>query len=67
MTLSADARYRVARELIVSVDEEGQGEDARAAWGAEIESRVQEIVDGKVEMIDGDEAHRRLRVRLSKG
>lgn len=62
LNLSVEERRHLARELVLSL--EGHDEDGEAAWGVEVERRVQEILDGRVEMIDGDEAHRMLRARL---
>lgn len=62
LELPAEERQRLARMLVLSL--EGDDEDAEVAWTGEIEHRVQEILDGRVEMIDGEEAHRMLRARL---
>ncbi len=64
LLLSETDRHRIARELVVSLDV--GSEDVTDAWAAEIGSRVQDIVDGTVEMIEGDEADRQLRARLGR-
>jgi Putative addiction module component len=43
-----------------------QAEAIAKAWATEIESRVQDIIGNKVEMIDGDKARIMLRARLKK-
>ena len=65
LELSDDDRHRVAREMVISLDK-GSG-DVAEAWGTEIGSRVQDILDGKVQMLDGREVHRKIRDRLAKG
>ena len=56
-------RVRLARELLESLD--GSADPgADAAWVAEIGRRVEAIGRGEAELIDGDEAHRRIRARL---
>lgn len=62
LKLPAEQRRRIARELVLSLD--GADEGAEAAWGAEVEKRVRNLLDGKVETIDGEEAHRMVRARL---
>lgn len=62
LELPVEDRHRIARELVISLD--GEDEGAEAAWGAEIERRVQDLVDSKVETIDGEEAHKMVRARL---
>ena len=62
LKLPVEDRHRIARQLVISLD--GEDEEVEAAWGAEIEKRVQELVDGKVETIDGEGAHKIVRARL---
>lgn len=65
LQLSEEDRERVARELVISLDV-GQDDDVEAAWAREIDARVRGIVDGSVEMVDGEEAERMLRARLAR-
>ncbi len=63
LKLPTEERHRLARELVLSLDRDDD-EEVAAVWGTEIERRVDDAVGGRVEMIDGDEAHVMLRARL---
>ena len=63
LRLPAEERRQLAEQLIISLDGEPR-EDAEAAWRDEIGHRVQQMLDGQVEMIDGEAAHERLRAHL---
>lgn len=62
LSLSPDDRAELAERLILSLDEKHQT-DLEAAWNAEIQRRLDEIDQGKVELIPGEEAMRLLRAR----
>jgi putative addiction module component (TIGR02574 family) len=50
---------------IESLDNEPAEEGVEEAWSEEIKRRVDDIKSGRVEMIPGEEVHRRLLARLS--
>jgi len=64
MRLPADARARLAAELLVSLD--GDDEDVldpaehEAAWTAEIDERMRQIDAGEVKLVPWSEARRRI-------
>ena len=65
LRLSQRERATLVAELLRTLDDEGeegltQGE-WEEAWAAEIERRVRDIRAGKAELIDGDEALKRVR------
>ena len=64
LSLSLDERARLARELLQSLDGDADA-DADAAWARTVERRVEEVRDGSVELIDGDEVHSTIRARLA--
>jgi hypothetical protein len=68
LRLPVEERRRFARALIISLDrdqdEEHDEEQADAAWRDEIGRRVQQMLDGQVEMFDGEQSHARLRAHL---
>ena len=64
LALSAQERGLVIDRLIESLDEEPAEEGMEEAWAEEIKSRVDDIRSGKVKMIPGEEALRRLAGRL---
>ena len=62
MSLPPDDRVELAEGLMWSLDEAYQ-EKVERAWNAEIDRRLDEIHSGRAELVDGDEALRRLRDR----
>jgi putative addiction module component (TIGR02574 family) len=64
LSLPVEDRRRLARALIISLDRDQDEEQVDTAWREEIGRRVEQILDGQVEMIDGEEAHARLRAHL---
>ena len=62
LLLSPGARAMLAGHLLESLDDENQ-KRIDAIWGEEAERRMQEIRDGKVETIDGEQVMRELRAR----
>ena len=67
LALSTQDRGLIIDRLIESLDNELAEEGVEAAWSEEIKRRVEEIQSGRVEMIPGEEVHRRLLARLSNG
>jgi putative addiction module component (TIGR02574 family) len=64
MTLPPAERLRVARELALSAQNEGEDlpeAEWNAAWGEEAERRHREVDEGKVRMIPGEEVMARAR------
>ena len=67
LTLPPDERLTVARQLALSIDgENGELSEARwdAAWADEAERRHQDIEDGKVQLVAGEEVMARVRAIL---
>jgi putative addiction module component (TIGR02574 family) len=62
LSLPPGARAMLADHLLESLDWEHQKE-IDAAWAEEAEKRMQEIRDGKVQAIDGEQVMRELRAR----
>ncbi len=65
LALSPGARAMLADELLQSLDGPHQ-EPIDAAWAEEIERRIREIDEGKVELIDGELVMQKLRARFKK-
>jgi putative addiction module component (TIGR02574 family) len=61
--LSPEERQELADELYESLDESRDPEWERA-WAAEIERRVQDVAEGRVELLDADAVHADLRAEL---
>lgn len=53
LTLPVDQRAQVANALLASLDDAADPADVHEAWTAEIESRVDDIVSGRVQGIPG--------------
>jgi putative addiction module component (TIGR02574 family) len=62
MSLPPEVRAQIAEQLLDSLDPERAQIDA--AWAVEIESRIQEIEDGRVELIPHDRVVEQARHRL---
>ncbi len=62
LSLLTGLREMLADHLLASLDGPKQKE-IEAAWAAEIEKRIREIDEGKVEMIDGELVMQELRAR----
>ena len=62
LSLSPGARAMLAGHLLESLDDENQ-KRIDAVWGEEAERRMQEIREGRVETIDGEQVMRELRAR----
>lgn len=67
LSLPAEEREKLADELYDSLDkEEARDPEWQSAWTKEIQSRMADVEQGRVELIDGDDVHRRLRAKYSK-
>lgn len=66
--LDVDERIEAAHALLLSVDtaEAEPQRDIDEAWDRTIDRRVTEIVTGTAAMVDGPEAHARLRAEFSR-
>jgi putative addiction module component (TIGR02574 family) len=67
LALSTQERGLIIDRLIESLDDEPAEEGVEEVWSEEIKRRVDDIQSGRVEMIPGEEVHRRLLARLSNG
>jgi putative addiction module component (TIGR02574 family) len=61
-------RARLAGELLHSLDElpDADREAVDAAWRAEVERRVRELREGKVQTLDGEKVMQELRAQLKR-
>lgn len=66
-SLTPDERLEAARMLRLSVDQDTGSDSAEvdAAWRDEIGSRVDDVLAGKVELVDADETYRMLSAELA--
>jgi putative addiction module component (TIGR02574 family) len=62
MSLPPEVRAQIAAQLLDSLDPERAEVDA--AWAVEIESRIQEIEEGRVELIPHEQVMEQARRRL---
>lgn len=65
LTLPVEARAALVDSLIESLDQRIDN-DAEEAWRREIETRLQQIDSGSVELISWQVARQRLRHRLER-
>ena len=63
LSLPPGDRAMLADHLLASLDGENQKE-IDAAWADEVERRMKEIREGKVELIDGESVMKELRSQL---
>ena len=63
LTLPVDQRAQVANALLASLDELADPAEVHEAWTAEIKSRVDDIVSGRVQTIHHEEVKRHLAER----
>ncbi|HLS14422.1 MAG TPA: addiction module protein [Beutenbergiaceae bacterium] len=63
----ADERLEAARQLLLSVDQDADAEqsDIDSAWDEIIDRRVEEIVSGRANLVNGREAHARVRAEVA--
>ena len=64
LTLSSEERHDLADGIYESLLEEPLDPEWEQAWSREIEQRVEDIVAGRVELIDADVVHADLRAEL---
>lgn len=57
-------RAQFASEILASLDDGQSDADAGERWGAEIERRVDDVLNGTAELIDADVVHADLTMRL---
>jgi putative addiction module component (TIGR02574 family) len=62
LALSADDRAELAERLLLSLDQDYQAE-VDAAWIEVVERRITDVEEGRVTLIQGDEALRMIRQR----
>ncbi len=55
LKLPTNERHRIAREPVLGLDQDD--DEVAAGWTTEIERRVEEVIDGQVEMTDGEDVH----------
>lgn len=63
LTLPVDQRAQVATALLASLDDPADPAEVHEAWTAEIKSRVDDIVSGRVQTIPHEEVKRHLAER----
>ena len=67
LDLPTEERARLAHELIVSLDTEADDPaEVQAEWMKEVESRLRDVDDGSVELVDWAEVRRRALERLGR-
>jgi len=64
LTLSSEERHDLADGIYESLLEEPLDPEWEQAWSREIEQRVEDIVAGRVELVDADVVHADLRAEL---
>lgn len=65
LELPPEARAMLAGNLLESLDDSAQT-DLDAAWSEEIERRIRDIDEGRVELIPGEEVLSELRTRFKQ-
>ena len=60
LTLPVDQRAQVANALLASLDDPADSAEVHEAWTAEIKSRVDDIISGRVQTISRDEVEAQL-------
>lgn len=65
--LDADERLEAAHQLLLSVDRDAGADQTEidAVWDEAIDRRVSEIVSGTAKLVDGRQAHARVRAEVS--
>ncbi len=64
LKLPSDERQELAVELYDSLDDEPLDPAWQRSWSEEVVRRVQDIADGKVQLVDADDMHDELREEL---
>lgn len=61
LALSREERHALAEEIYESLTDEPLGPTWKREWAGEIEQRVEDVVAGRVELVDADVVHAELR------
>jgi putative addiction module component (TIGR02574 family) len=64
LTLSREDRHALADEIYESLTDEPLDPAWEREWAGEIERRVEDVVDGRVEFVDAAVVHAELRAEL---
>lgn len=64
LTLSREERHELADAIYESLVDEPLDPEWEQAWSREIEQRVEDVVAGRVQLVDADEVHAELRDEL---
>ena len=66
-SLDAEERLEAAHQLLLSVDTDTDASqsDIDAAWDEVVEGRVNEILTGDAQLVDGRETHARVRAEIA--
>jgi putative addiction module component (TIGR02574 family) len=64
LTLPAEEREELADELYESLIDPSLDPDWERAWSDEIQRRITDVGENRVELIDSDDVHRDLRAEL---
>jgi putative addiction module component (TIGR02574 family) len=64
LALSPEDRHELADEIYESLVDEPLDPEWERAWSREIERRIEDIVAGRVDLVDADEVHAELRAEL---
>ena len=66
LRLSREERARLAHELLLSLETDGEDSNADVEWARELERRAQEVIGGEVELVSPEEARRQVAERLER-
>ena len=66
LQLPPKERARLAYELLLSLETEGEDSDAQTEWARELEHRAQEVIKGTVELVSIEEARRQVAEHLER-
>ena len=66
LRLPPEERARLAHELLLSLESDGEDSEAEAEWARELERRAQEVIGGKVELVSPEEARRQVAEHLER-
>lgn len=64
LPLSPEARHELADEIDESLVDEPLAPDWEREWARELEQRVEDVVAGRVELVDADQVHAELQAEL---
>lgn len=68
LALAPDERAAVAHRALLSLDADDSGSDQTEVdevWRAEINRRLDDVLGGRVSLVDADEHYARLRAKLA--